>query len=109
MLPTTVQAVSAMLRADPSITPEARNSILATIRNHGRDTSRTDAAPAARVLKRAEVAARLGVCRRTVDGLSRSGALRRVLLPGRKRGAGYVEQDVVRLIEQAAAANEGSN
>ena len=106
MLHTTQQAIGAILKADPSITPEARNSILATIRNHGRDTSRTDAAPAARVLKRAEVAARLGVCRRTVDGLSRSGALRRVLLPGRKRGAGYIEADVVRLIEQAAAQTE---
>ncbi len=106
MLHTTQQAIGAILKADPSITPEARNSILATIRNHGRDTSRTDAAPAARVLKRAEVAARLGVCRRTVDGLSRSGALRRVLLPGRKRGAGYIEADVVRLIEAAAVHGE---
>lgn len=109
MLQTTQQAIGAMLRADPSVTPDARNSILATIRNHGRDTSRTDAAPAARLLKRGEVAERLGVCPRTVDGLSRSGALRRVVLPGRQRGAGYVEADVVRLIEQAAAANKGSN
>lgn len=106
MLHTTQQAIGAILRADPSVTPDARNSILATIRNHGRDTSRTDAAPAARVLKRAEVAARLGCCTRTVDGLSRSGALRRVLLPGRKRGAGYIEADVVRLIEAAAVHGE---
>lgn len=109
MLQTTQQAIGAMLRADPSVTPDARNSILATIRNHGRDTSRTDAAPVARVLKRAEVAARLGCCARTVDGLSRSGALRRVLLPGRKRGAGYIEADIVRLIEAAAVQNEEGN
>lgn len=106
MLPTTVQAVSAMLRADPSITPEARTAILSSIKNHGQTTGRTDAAPAARVLKRAEVAARLGCCARTVDGLSRSGALRRVLLPGRKRGAGYIEADIVRLIEAAAVHGE---
>ena len=109
MLPTTQTAISAMLKADPSLTPDARTAIVAAIRNHGQTTGRTDAAPAARLLKRGEVAARLGVCRRTVDGLSRSGALRRVVLPGRQRGAGYVEADVVRLIEQATAANEGSN
>ena len=109
MLQTTQTAIGAMLRADPSITPVARAAILSAIKNHGQTTGRTDAAPAARILKRGEVAARLCVCRRTVDGLSRSGALRRVVLPGRQRGAGYVEADVVRLIEQAAAANKGSN
>jgi len=105
MLQTTQQAVSAMLRADPSITAEARADILTAIKNHGQTAERT-AAPATRLLKRAEVAARLGVCRRTVDGLARSGALRRVVLPGRRRGAGYVEAEVIQLIEQAANSNE---
>ncbi len=106
MLHTTQQAIGAMLKADPSITANDRADILAAIRNHGQTTGRTDAAPAARILKRAEVAARLGVCRRTVDGLARSGALRRVILPGRQRGAGYVEADVIRLIEEAAGQTE---
>ena len=105
MLPTTIQAFAAMLKADPSITANDRADILAAIKNSGKTAART-AAPGARILKRAEVAARLGVCRRTVDGLSRSGALRRVLLPGRKRGAGYIEADIVRLIEAAAVHGE---
>ena len=109
MLQTTQQAIgqaaSAMLRTDPSVGVDERNEFMALIRNYGRGTGRTDAAPAARLLKRGEVAERLGVCPRTVDGLARSGALRRVVLPGRQRGAGYVEADVVRLIEEAASAN----
>lgn len=35
MLPTTANAVKAMLQADPSITPEDRNTILVTIKSHG--------------------------------------------------------------------------
>ena len=104
MLHTTQQAIGAMLKADPSITANDRADILAAIKNYGKTAART-AAPGNRVLKRREVAERLGVCPRTVDGLSRSGALRRVVLPGRQRGAGYVEADVARLIEQAAAVH----
>ena len=106
MLHTTQQAIAAMLKADPSITANDRADILAAIKNSGKTAART-AAPGNRVLKRREVAERLGVCPRTVDGLSRSGALRRVVLPGRQRGAGYAEADVVRLIEDATTSNEG--
>mgnify|MGYP001768298195 CR=1 FL=1 len=108
MLHNTPPAIGAMLKADTYIQAHDRADILAAIKNSGKTAART-AAPGNRVLKRREVAERLGVCPRTVDGLSRSGALRRVILPGRQRGAGYSEADVVRLIEQAAAANEGSN
>ena len=108
MLPTTIQAIGAMLKADPTITANDRADILAAIKNSGKTAART-AAPGNRVLKRREVAERLGVCPRTVDGLSRSGALRRVVLPGRQRGAGYLESDVEKLIEQAASVNEGGN
>lgn len=98
MLPTTQTAISAMLKADPSLTPDARAAIVAAIRNHGKNT-RPEAAPVARLLKRREVAERLGCCPRTVDGLARAGSLRRVLLPGRRRGAGFIESDVTRLLE----------
>ena len=105
MLPTTIQAFAAIAKADPSVSPDDRNAIITFLRNHGQARGNATA-PGNRVLKRREVAERLGVCPRTVDGLSRSGALRRVVLPGRQRGAGYVEQDVVRLIEDAAAQTE---
>lgn len=106
MLPTTQTAISAMLKADPSLTPDARAAIVAAIRNHGK-TARPETAPTARLLKRREVAERLGCCPRTVDGLARTGSLRRVLLPGRHRGAGFVESDVVNLIE--ATTTGGGN
>ena len=105
MLPTTQTAISAMLKADPSLTPAARVSIISAIRNHGKN-ARLEAAPVARLLKRREVAERLSCCPRTVDSLARAGSLRRVLLPGRSRGAGFVESDVLRLIE-ATTTDEG--
>ena len=100
MLSTTATAISAMLNADPSLTPNNRAAIMAAIRNYDKNT-RPASAPVARLLKRREVAARLGCCPRTVDGLARAGSLRRVLLPGRRRGAGFVESDVICLIESA--------
>ena len=98
MLPTTQTAIAAMLRADPSLTPDARAAILTTMRNHGK-SSKLEAAPTPRLLKRLEAARRLGCCPRTVDSLARAGSLRRVLLPGRSRGAGFIEADITRLIE----------
>lgn len=108
MLPTTIQAFAAIIKADPSVSPDDRNAIITFLRNHGQARGNATA-PGNRILKRREVAERLGVCPRTVDGLSRSGALRRVVLPGRQRGAGYLESDVEKLIEQAASVNEGGN
>ena len=51
-----------------------------------------------RILRRGEVARRLGVTPRTIDNLARSGALLRIKLPGRARGAGFRERDVDHLI-----------
>lgn len=51
-----------------------------------------------RVLKPAEVATRFGVTKRSVSLWARKGIIQRILLPGRKRGCGYRESDVVRLI-----------
>lgn len=109
MLPTTQTAISAMLRADPSITADERAAILSAVRNHGKSLQ-PKATPAThhppRLLKRREVARRLGCCPRTVDNLARTGSLRRVLLPGRQRGAGFLESDVTNLIEAAIVVEE---
>lgn len=51
-----------------------------------------------RIVRRAECARRLGVTPRTIDNLARTGALKRVRLPGRTRGAGFKESDVAHLI-----------
>lgn len=56
-----------------------------------------ESAPA-RIIRRMEVARRLGRSPRAVDRLAAEGALRKVLLPGRTRAAGFRESDVAALI-----------
>lgn len=51
-----------------------------------------------KLLKPRDAAARLGVTPRTVFNLIKSGALGRVILPGRTRGAGVRESELNRLI-----------
>jgi excisionase family DNA binding protein len=109
MLPTTVDAITAILRADPTVTPEDRAVIIASIRNHGRQAAQPKPAEQqeTRLLRRAEVARRLGCSHRTVDNLARKGSLPRVLLPGRKRAIGFRLADFERLLN--APSLEGVN
>jgi hypothetical protein len=51
-----------------------------------------------RLLRRADVASMLARSPRAVDRLAYDGALPRVMLPGRRRGAGFRLADVQRLI-----------
>lgn len=105
MLDTTQEAVKAMLRADPSLTPTDRNRILAALRNHGKtESAPTPAAVEARVLRRSEVARRFSVTLRAVDNWNRTGILRKITLPGRVRAAGFRESDVVALIAGRVSA-----
>ena len=105
MLPTTANAVKAMLQADPSLTPDDRRSILASIQNHGKDlaaNSPTDRTP--QLITRKQAASMLGRSPRLIDLLANAGTLPRVTLPGRTRAAGFRKSDVVSLIEGRAAA-----
>jgi hypothetical protein len=52
-----------------------------------------------RLLRRAEVANRLGRSPRAVDMLGAQGILRRVRLPGRTRAAGFLESEIAALLE----------
>lgn len=54
---------------------------------------------AARILRRAEVAARFSVSLRAVDLWSRKGLIKRRVLPGRTRAAGFLESDVEALMQ----------
>ena len=90
MLPTTGDAVKAMLKADPSLTPADRTQIMAALRNHGK--------PKTRILQRKEVARRFNRSLRFVDKLAVEGILPRVKMPGRIRACGYREEDVERLM-----------
>jgi hypothetical protein len=100
MLPTTVDAVKALLRADPSLNATDRSRIVTTIRNHGMHDN-VRARPerrGERLLTRAEVARRFDRSLRFVDKLAAEGVLERVRMPGRIRACGYRETDVERLL-----------
>jgi hypothetical protein len=96
MLPTTYDAVKAVLKADQSIIVAERNQMLAALRNGGSVKPKAQPPPdiAPRLLRRAEVARRLSISLRTVDKLP----LRKFKLPGRVRAAGFLEADVVELL-----------
>ena len=99
MLPTTMDAVKALLKADPALTPADRARIVASIRNLGKDeTVRAVAVVEKRVLPRAEVARRFNRSLRFVDHLATAGILRRVRLPGRIRACGFLAEEVERLM-----------
>ena len=100
MLPTTVDAVKALLKADPSLTPADRSQIVGIIRNHGRpaEPRPSPKRQGACILTRAEVAKRFNRSKRFVDKLATEGVLQRVTLPGRVRACGYREADVERLL-----------
>ena len=100
MLATTLDAVKAVLKADPALTPADRVRIVASVRNHGRDGEvlRTLAVAEKRILPRADVARRFNRSLRFVDHLAKAGTLRRVKLPGRKRACGFLAEEVERLM-----------
>jgi len=100
MLETTLDAIRAILKADPSIIVRERNQILAAIRNGGiagpTPLSIPNSGP--RILNRKEVAKRLGRSLRLIDRLASDGVLVKRRLPGRIRCTGFLESDVNDLI-----------
>ena len=104
-LETTVQAVAAVLKSDPTVTPKSRSEFLATLRNGARNTkpeTASDRVP--RIIRRREAAARLSCSLRTIDKLNVQGILQKRKLPGRVRSSGFLESDMVALITQKGAA-----
>jgi len=98
MLDIVLNAIKSIMAVDPSIDPTERQRIICFIKR-GPNNIPTDIRPEARILDRAEVAKRLSTSPRTVDRLARQGVLQRVTLPGRKRAAGFREQEVTALVE----------
>ena len=101
MLPTTLDALKSILRADPSITPTDRKRLTLLARNHGEEPERKKPAQPdqPRILRRKEVASRLGRSCRFVDKLATECVLVKIKLPGRKRACGFRSVDVQRLLE----------
>lgn len=98
MLQTTKQAVSAVLAADPSITPEDRKGFMVLLANPGASKHEIP-----RVLSREECGRVLGVSVKRVDQLARAGYLKRVSAPGTKRAIGILETSLRAFVEGGAA------
>ena len=97
MLTTTIQAIGAVLRMDTTITSAERVHILSRLKNPEEPMKHMPTREA-RILRRKEVAERLGRSLRLVDRLVVEGVLQKVTLPGRKRACGFREVDVETLL-----------
>ena len=106
MFGTTLDAMNALLKTDPVLTPADRARIMASIRNHGKpcETPRTVAIQEKRILTRADVARRFNRSLRFVDHLAKAGTLRRVKLPGHTRACGFLAEEVERLMTSEEVA-----
>lgn len=98
MQATTATAIKAIISADQTLDPEARNRIMRAIA-----TPSTTEAPGERILRRSEAAKRLACCVRTLDRLVNQGILHKVSFPGRQRAAGFRASDIDALILGRAA------
>ena len=85
----TMRIVSSAIEADATIPADMRRKFLAQLQ--------TGATPD-RVISIADAADRFNRSRRTITAWANQGLLARVILPGRKRGCGFRESDVARLI-----------
>jgi len=81
----------------------SRKDRLNLVREFGLVKSEEPTQSEPRLLRRAEVARRLSVSRRTVDAWARQGILTKKRLPGRVRACGFCSQDVDRLLSTAPA------
>jgi hypothetical protein len=104
MLKTTMEIIASALKGDPTVNIRDRARILTALRR-GLETKAGAAEAAAkpnlrRIVHRAEAAKIFGCSLRLIDRLSAQGALRKVRLPGRQRAAGFVEQEVLALMDE---------
>jgi hypothetical protein len=101
MQSSTVEVIRSVLKTDVTITPRDRAEILELLRN-GKPAPEQPANTGPTVLRRIEVARRLGRTLRSVDQLAVEGVLKKVVLPGRQRSAGILESSLVAAISAAA-------
>lgn len=108
MLETTKNAVKSILLTDTSLSPDDRSGMLSALVAYGRgDSNKGEKVP--RLLRRKEVAARLGVSHRTVDKLHSEGLIKKFFFKGRKRASGFLESDInaILLANGKGGENEG--
>jgi len=105
MLPTTFDAMKAMLRADPSVSPGDRARLLTQLREGPPKPDLVHAAASeSRLIRRSECARRLAVSVRCVDNWAKKGILEKRILPGHTRASGFLESAVSALIHGEGAA-----
>jgi predicted DNA-binding transcriptional regulator AlpA len=102
MMSHTIEIIRTALKADPSVAANERARLLATMRGDGEQALKHARVVEQRLIRRAEVARRLGCSLRLVDRLAKDGALVKRKLPGRKRAAGILESDLLALIAEDA-------
>ena len=103
MLPSTIEALKAVLRTDQTVDPETRNKIIEGLRQ---PTTKTSEGDEDRILRSGEAARILGRSIRAVDRLARRGLIRKVTFPGSVRAAGYACRDVYRLAHPTTETSE---
>lgn len=106
MLATTLEIIRAGLKCDPTLSPDQRTQLIALLRK-GPSPVAPPAPP--RLLRRNDVAERLNVSLRAVDKMAKEGVLKRVVLPGRKQGAGFLESQVNALLLSEGPDGEGGD
>jgi predicted DNA-binding transcriptional regulator AlpA len=99
MLQTTIEILRSGLKSDPTLTPQERTRLLATLREPAAQKPAPVAHTELRLVRRAEVARRLSRSLRFVDKLAASGVLPKRKLPGRVRASGFLASDVDALIQ----------
>jgi len=98
MLNTTFEILRSGLKADPTLSPQERARLLATLREPAAQKSEPITSTEPRLIRRAETARRLSCSLRTVDKLHTQGILQKRKWPGRQRSSGFLELDVAALI-----------
>ena len=100
VLVTTFDAIKAILRADPSVSPGDRARLLAQLREGPAKPDPVHAAVSeSRLIRRSECARRLAVSVRCVDTWAKKGILKKRILPGHIRASGFLESAVSALIQ----------
>jgi hypothetical protein len=103
MRDTTIRMIRIHLQVDDSITPAERERLM---RRLGAPTSsETPTPPTDRLLRRAEAGRMLGRSVKTVDRWASTGILRRIVVPSRRRAAGFLMSDLNALISARASSS----
>lgn len=98
MRETTIEILKAVLKGDPTVSAEERNSFIQIFKGAPLGKKNDD-----KLLKRAQVAEMLSSSTRMVDKLAAQGLLHKVTFRGRQRSAGYRRSEVEALLAESAS------